>query len=77
LQVHKSFRSQKIVFFPSKENAIEYDKPWVFGFEYSRPAIDFTNGVEDDIENDLYRHPDRQGQPSQSFTKLHDIYALG
>jgi hypothetical protein len=36
-----------------------------------------TNGVEDDIENDLYRHPDRQGQPSQSFTKLHDIYALG
>ncbi|KAA8899142.1 hypothetical protein FN846DRAFT_960926 [Sphaerosporella brunnea] len=75
--VHKSFRSQKIIFFPNKQDAIEYDKPWVFGFEYSRPAIDFTMGQVEDIENDIYRHPDRQGQPSQSFTKIHDIYALG
>ncbi|KAF4540152.1 Het-s domain protein [Lasiodiplodia theobromae] len=34
---------------------------------------DFDN----DLERNLYRHPDRQGRPKTSFSKLHDIYALG
>ncbi|KAF8538178.1 hypothetical protein BDD12DRAFT_885938 [Trichophaea hybrida] len=80
--VHKSFRIQKIIFFRRKDNRsqdpIEYDKPWIFGFEYSRPECDFTVGCSnDDIENDIYRHPDCQGQPSRPFSKIHDIYALG
>lgn len=28
-------------------------------------------------KRDIYRHPDRQGQPMETFKKIHDIYALG
>lgn len=84
IQVHKSFRSQNVIFFPSRnENGdvslVDYNKPWIFGFEYSRPENDFTFGAatNSEIEHDIYRHPERQGVPSKPFSKLHDIYALG
>lgn len=28
-------------------------------------------------DRDVYRHPERQGQPQKMFNKIHDIYALG
>ncbi|KAJ5975711.1 hypothetical protein N7481_009418 [Penicillium waksmanii] len=29
------------------------------------------------VEPNLYRHPRRQGRPTQQFSRVHDIYALG
>jgi hypothetical protein len=30
-----------------------------------------------EVEANFYRHPVRQGKPSESFTVVHDIYSLG
>lgn len=85
--VHESFRSENILFFPvmdsshppsAAEDRIHYNEPWIFGFEFSRPEDFFSSGMTDIcLERDVYRHPDRQGQPETRFNKLHDIYALG
>jgi hypothetical protein len=81
--VHESFRSENILFFPkrnshTKDSSIDYSKPNVLGFTYSRPDLDFSAGLTDVcIERDVYRHPERQGCPAKTFTKIHDIYALG
>ncbi|KAH8777026.1 hypothetical protein F5882DRAFT_503016 [Hyaloscypha sp. PMI_1271] len=81
--VHESFRSENVLFFPNPsiekgKPAIEYTEPWVLGFEFSRPDIFVSTGVSDYCPSrDLYRHPERQGEPDKAFTKKHDIYALG
>ncbi|PVH93642.1 hypothetical protein DM02DRAFT_676715 [Periconia macrospinosa] len=85
--VHKSFRSENILFFPraqgAQEASIEKDRvgisqPWVMGFEFSRPELDFSSGRPDkDIARDVYRHPERQQRPQRPFSKIHDIYGLG
>ncbi|KAF2806413.1 uncharacterized protein BDZ99DRAFT_523862 [Mytilinidion resinicola] len=82
--VHESFRSENILFFPGTSSAgksdfgIDYSKPNVLGFAYSRPDMDFSAGLTDVcMERDVYRHPDRQGCPANVFIKRHDIYALG
>ena len=50
----------------------------MLGFEYSRPELDFSAGFIDICPSrDVYRHPERQGQPQKLFNKIHDIYALG
>lgn len=86
--LHESFRSSNILFFPpSKGHApappkssisIDFSEPWVLGFEFSRLDIGRTVGYADfDPERDIYRHPQRQGDPEVHFTRIHDIYALG
>lgn len=58
--------------------AVNYPSPWVLGFEFSRPEPFFSLGQADfEPTRDIYRHPDRQGQPMEMFKKIHDIYALG
>ena len=75
--VHKGLRSESIKFF-KKDGVVQYDSPYLADFEYSRPESDETLFTyDDDIEQNVYRHPDRQGPPSVQFTKIHDIYALG
>ncbi|KAK3166660.1 hypothetical protein OEA41_009785 [Lepraria neglecta] len=75
--VHKGLRSESIKFF-RKDGVVQYDSPYLADFEYSRPESDKTLFTyDDDIEKNVYRHPDRQGPPSVQFTKIHDIYALG
>ncbi|OAQ97460.1 hypothetical protein LLEC1_03547 [Akanthomyces lecanii] len=84
-QVHESFRSENIVFFPtagSPEASLleepDVTEPWVFGFDLSRPEKYFSSGETDDcVAREIYRHPDRQRQPSKPFSKIYDIYALG
>ena len=88
-QVHESFRSENILFYPSLANTdplsnpsqthdVDFSEPWVLGFEYSRPELDFSAGFGDiNVNRDVYRHPERQGQPQKMFNKIHDIYALG
>ena len=56
----------------------KYTEPWVLGFEFSRPEPFFSAGQADfEPSHDIYRHPERQGQPQELFKKIHDIYALG
>ncbi|KAG4433090.1 hypothetical protein IFR05_011430 [Cadophora sp. M221] len=86
--VHKSLRSENIIFLPAIEPITSanaelpevaiLEEPRVFGFEYSRLDSDFSSGRPDyDIKRNIYRHPQRWGQPSETFSKVHDIYALG
>lgn len=76
--VHKSMRSQSIVFFLEQGSIIAYRDPYLVNFEYSRPANQNTTWTWDqDEEKNLYRHPERQGPPTRSFDKTHDVYALG
>ena len=88
--LHKGIRSDNLLFFQSENDDYQYDKPYLVGFEYSREATSAgqTEGVADDFEHNLYRHPDVQGLPIQStpqavnpkrtsFSNVHDFYSLG
>ena len=85
--IHESFRSENVIFFPRRlipgevskgEDRLILSQPWVMGFEFSRPELDFSSGREDiDPARNVYRHPERQNQPQKPFQKVHDIYALG
>lgn len=78
--VHKSLRSESIVFFKSKSTTetLMIGSPYLVNFEYTRPENAGTVMDYDlDIEKDIYRHPERQGIPSRPFSKAHDLYALG
>ncbi|KAI5928244.1 hypothetical protein F4810DRAFT_185358 [Camillea tinctor] len=76
--VHKSVRSHSVIFFYNNENQSMYDKPYLVDFEFSRPDAGATLlAFDDDLERNLYRHPDRQELPIIGFNKMHDVYALG
>ncbi|KAK2745079.1 hypothetical protein CKAH01_18296 [Colletotrichum kahawae] len=85
--VHESFRSESILFFPianskesvtSSDDNLDLSEPWLLGFEFSRPEQYFSHGHADAcLSRDIYRHPERQQNPTQIFNKIHDIYALG
>ncbi|KAJ5151045.1 uncharacterized protein N7482_010297 [Penicillium canariense] len=84
--LHESFRSDNILLLPHHVElekvgtrvTVNYPEPWVLGFEFSRPEPFFSVGHSDfEPTRDIYRHPDRQGQPMEMFKKIHDIYALG
>ncbi|KAL2854213.1 hypothetical protein BJX68DRAFT_233037 [Aspergillus pseudodeflectus] len=80
--IHKSFRSNNILFFQdtqSKDTTPSFHRPYLFGWEYARPESGFSSRVDekDDIEENVYRHPEQWGLPTSSFNRLHDIYSLG
>ena len=82
--VHKSFRSNNILFFPpdhslGQENQTSLEDPYLSGWEYSRPASEFSSRLNDndELEANIYRHPDQWGLPTVRFNKFHDIYSLG
>ncbi|RMZ69356.1 HET-s domain [Pyrenophora seminiperda CCB06] len=64
--LHKGIRSDNILFFAEDHGEFSYDKPFIVGFEYSREAsaVAQTEGVTDDFDCNLYRHPDVQGLPA-------------
>jgi serine/threonine protein kinase len=75
--LHKSIRSENVLL-PRHSTVIEYSKPYLVGFEFSRDENDRSTTEHDDIlARNIYRHPDRHGPPEERFTVLHDIYALG
>lgn len=48
------------------------------GFNFSRPESFFSAGPANFLQKEnIYRHPERQGEPEKMFSKIHDIYALG
>ena len=77
--VHKSIRSQSVVFFKDRESKSRLiNSPYLVDFEYSRPESGTTFRLRDnDDERNLYRHPEIQDVANSSFSKLHDIYSLG
>lgn len=55
----------------------DLSKPYIFGYDDARPQDAGTRQHEDYwLENNLYRHPDRWGNPRVKFEKMHDVYAL-
>ncbi|KAL8738211.1 MAG: hypothetical protein Q9181_000982 [Wetmoreana brouardii] len=57
---------------------IQTYRPYLKGFEFSRPEkSNSSSRVDLDCHKNLYRHPSRQGAPTEYFTKEHDLYAVG
>jgi serine/threonine protein kinase len=75
--VHKSVCSQSVVFFKDRtKESLMLESPYLVDFGYSRPEEGRTYAPKAQTIDDstLYLHPDR---PRMTFTKLHDVYALG
>ena len=71
-----------MVFFRTSKGHIDYGKPYLSGFDFSRPAQneEMTGIGADDVELNLYRHPNTQStDPSERerYKKSFDAYSLG
>ena len=82
--LHKGLRSHNVVFFRTTSGQVDYAKPYLSGFDFSRPARadEMTDipGPGDDAEYNLYRHPLAQSnnpEERERFKKSFDIYSLG
>ena len=77
--VHQAIASYNIFFFkPVKSSNFDYSNPFLCGFEFARPnAASSDTAYVDDFEFNVYRHPSRQGAPSEYHTKYHDLYSYG
>ena len=77
--VHQGVSSHNIYFFkPINSTSFDYSNPYVCGFEFSRPSDGISLSVcVEDFEQNVYRHPNRQGAPDKYHTKQHDIYSFG
>lgn len=82
------------MFFGQDQDNVDLKTPYIVGFEYSRErnANNQTEGVLDDLEFNLYRHPEVQGLPEEPkekedektphlsrppYSQKHDVYSLG
>lgn len=75
--IHRSIRSENILFFNTDARTGELHEPYLCGFEACRLEDDFSTGPWDDSpDRNVYRHPDRWGIPKKTFTKYHDIYGM-
>ncbi|KAM7202140.1 Prion-inhibition and propagation domain containing protein [Naviculisporaceae sp. PSN 640] len=79
--LHKGLRSHNIIFFRTAAGQIDYSKPYLSGFDFSRPARpDEMTDIPGDVEHNLYRHPHAQSsnpEERERFKKSFDIYSLG
>ncbi|KAH8645884.1 hypothetical protein BGZ60DRAFT_555032, partial [Tricladium varicosporioides] len=82
--LHKGLRSDNILFFRTDKVDCDLFRPYISGFEYSRPAQrhDITERPSGDVFHNLYRHPQVQGMVRDAprikgYKKIHDIYSLG
>ncbi|KAK0702811.1 hypothetical protein B0H67DRAFT_687924 [Lasiosphaeris hirsuta] len=54
---------------PPKDKALNLSEPRLLAFEMSRPESFFSSGLADiGVTRNIYRHPDRQGNPSRPST---------
>lgn len=77
--LHQGIASHNIIFFHDpKTSKIDFLRPYLCGFEFSRKAneISSTRTVAD-FSLDVYRHPNRQGLPQLSHRIEHDLYSFG
>lgn len=80
--LHKGLRSHNVLFFRTRSGHVDYRKPYLSGFDFSRPggSDEMTDAPGDDAEHDLYRHPSTQSnrrRDRERSTKSFDIYSLG
>lgn len=86
--VHKSIRPENVVLIPKRSQNSSDDSTdpdtymmkyevYLKGFEFSREAVGKSDPFEAPANDDMYRHPDRQGLPSLQFRREHDLYAVG
>ena len=77
--VHQGIGSFNVVFLHNQEGSVQYDEPYLCGFEFSRRHSDLSrdkNLYHSDFQT--YLHPERQGElPEYRHTKKHDIYSFG
>ncbi|KAL1796259.1 hypothetical protein ACET3X_004799 [Alternaria dauci] len=80
--VHQSISSHNIVFLKpvsgDTSDRWAFDSPYLHGFDFARPNAKASVGrYVENIELDIYRHPDRQGEVRDGHKKEHDLYSLG
>ncbi|KAK4442438.1 prion-inhibition and propagation-domain-containing protein [Podospora aff. communis PSN243] len=91
--LHKGIRSENILYFANSNGDFSYAEPYLAGFEYTRQitAQGQTESVTDDLEANLYRHPEVQGPPLEPedagsqpqrpgytpFNVKHDLFGVG
>ncbi|KAK3343402.1 hypothetical protein B0T25DRAFT_299044 [Lasiosphaeria hispida] len=76
--VHQGIASHNVIFFYDPTSGVDYSKPYLCGFAYSRENMTPSTGrFVEDFDLNVYRHPDRQGVPTKYHRKEHDIYAFG
>ena len=77
--VHQGISSRNIYFFKSTDSTdYSYSEPYLVGFEFSRPSKGISdNAYVEDFALNVYRHPARQGAPSEYHAKKHDLYSYG
>lgn len=77
--VHQSISSHNVLFFFKDDtHRVDYSQPFLHGFEFARPDSDPSIGrAADDLEFNVYRHPEREGNLRKGHRKKHDIYSLG
>lgn len=70
--LHKGIRSDNLMFFVKTITALHTTSRTFVGFEYTREASSAgqTEGVDDDFEFNLYRHPEVQGLPAQNSRSI-------
>jgi hypothetical protein len=76
--LHKSIRSHNVLF-TSQNQRIVWSRPYLVGFEYSRPdkPDESSEKPEQSARFNLYRHPLGQGSPNESYRKEFDYYSFG
>ncbi|KAI4249980.1 MAG: hypothetical protein L6R42_008828 [Xanthoria sp. 1 TBL-2021] len=76
--LHKSLQSSNILIFESGDEHRVLE-PVLTGFAFSRlnSASEISEHSSSNPQLDIYRHPEAMGEPSESFTDVKDIYALG
>ena len=78
--LHKALRADSIVFPIASSKPPDLSKPFVSGFELSRPSIidEMTEKPKFNPWKDIYRHPRAQSSQSDgTYRKSYDLYSLG
>lgn len=77
--LHKSVRSQNVLFPVLTDGRPVWSRPYLVGFDFSRPdAIDESSEKpEQSARFNVYRHPSAQGSPNEGYRRAFDIYSLG
>ena len=77
--LHKSLRSENIIFWPVDASVSPLSRPVLVGFAFSRQdsPSQISEQPSSNPHRDIYRHPEAMGEPSVSFSAAKDIYALG
>lgn len=85
--IHKDIRSENIMLVPrspcegngnATTNKDDGFSAYLCGFDVARPETDFSDLTKTfELENNLYRHSERQQTPQRPASKLDDLYATG